>query len=60
MTCIYIIIIPDGIVMQSFLVTCRNHDVNPRAYLNDVIANICLTMKRPLPLNWHPCFLTGG
>jgi hypothetical protein len=27
-------------VVCSLLATCRNHDVNPRVYLNDVIARM--------------------
>lgn len=27
-------------VIQSLLATCRNHDVNPRLYLNSVIASM--------------------
>ena len=30
----------DMCVIQSLLATCRNHDVNPRAYLNDIITNM--------------------
>ena len=27
-------------VIQSLLATCRNHDINPRLYLNSVIASM--------------------
>ncbi|MCH5223727.1 MAG: IS66 family transposase [Muribaculaceae bacterium] len=30
----------DMCVVQSLLATCRNHDINPRVYLNDVITNM--------------------
>ena len=51
-------------VVTSLLATCRNHDVNPRAYLNDVIARMPYMEKAPeeelaelLPHRWilsHP------
>ena len=30
----------DMCVVQSLLATCRNHDVHPRDYLNEIIANM--------------------
>ncbi|MCH5228300.1 MAG: IS66 family transposase [Muribaculaceae bacterium] len=54
----------DMCVVQSLLATCRNHDVNPRAYLNNVIANMPyyekaspLELASLLPHRWimdHP------
>ena len=54
----------DMCVVQSLLATCRNHDVNPRTYLNDVIANMpyyekasSLELALLLPHRWikdHP------
>ena len=54
----------DMCVVQSLLATCRNQDVNPRAYLNDVIANMPyyekaspLELASLLPHRWikdHP------
>ena len=54
----------DMCVVQSLLATCRNHYVNPRAYLNDVIANMPyykkaspLELASLLPHRWimgHP------
>lgn len=51
-------------VIQSLLATCRNHDVNPRLYLNSVIASMPYFDKAPkedqiqhLPHRWkkyHP------
>lgn len=51
-------------VIASLLATCRNHDVNPRLYLNDVIATMpyfekasAEEIRRLLPHEWklyHP------
>ena len=51
-------------VIASLLATCRNHDVNPRLYLNDVIATMpyfekasAEEIRRLLPHKWklyHP------
>lgn len=32
-------------VIMSLLVTCRNHNVNPRVYLNDIIAGMSYMEK---------------
>ena len=56
-------------VVCSLLATCKAHDVNPRDYLNDVIAQMPYYKKaareqllNPLPHKWklkHPeCVLT--
>lgn len=46
-------------VIASLLATCRNHDINPRLYLNDVIATMPYFEKasseeisRLLPHRW--------
>ena len=54
----------DMCVVQSLLATCRNHDINPRVYLNDVITNMpyyekatSLELAPLLPHRWikdHP------
>lgn len=48
-------------VIQSLLATCRNHDINPRLYLNSVIASMPYFDKATqgdliqlLPHRWKP------
>ena len=38
-------LLQDICVISSLMSTCRNHDVNPREYLNDIISRM-LYMER--------------
>jgi len=45
-------------IITSFIATCKQHDVNPRAYLEDVLTKLTAgeeNLERLLPDVWQPC-----